>query len=1400
MEELKKLILNKKVLLAVATVVLLLIASFLIYVFVFAEDEDPYANYFRVDMGAVSVEDGLEDFDSTDDGDGNDKLNDNHKVRTFDSVKYKVSYNLRIKTAEEKEESQTLTPGNDSLRMIAIDVLVPTSISVKNVCLNGPDQDCFYKQQDDNGVIVVGPEDGTKYVYYRYETGGGLQRTMPLGNGDFSIFLTQIYGDNNTTFKPIIRISEATDTGAIKIERTTPIEDIVGADLGDNIVLTARDAYALKLYQGSKGETTGNKTPMTFGVIAYLPSYGAKGYKGLHVPSAINTNIVLTANVENSVSSDPSIVPYAGGIDTMPNAPDVNVHSQLGTPTTSGAVTTIPVTITDMEYDSSRIEHIANDASEDNYFASRLVTFNSVRNTGVRDITYKVEMTGAINRIEDYKNNYVPFVGDYTSSVKFFIDATSSTGSTNNETGPKYENIINYNEDFYIENEINYGKSEGDTLTNGFTHYIKIDSDAIKISETTLDEFPVISKTDSNGVTTRVNVNIDGGKETIEFGYGTWNSASFQLNDGAPSYCVLTNATKPQLMDEFGGPCLKTNVGITWASSIQDIPAEQRGNIIAIRYTESDEYPNATKTIIKLSAKAKKDTNNIGNAYTVVSRGVTTWNNQAYYLSQKSNGSRGNLTYSATTYDASGNVTLDHTSTADGETVDPVGGTIYISPFKAFINPIDVFDAYDSKKDTIYAGVSDPVEFQINPVIYKSDADADILEATVDVYLPKTLEIYQRPGDKAWASSTSNNDYNIYTYKYTTKDIMFKNKTTGENSTSGTIDTLLVHAYVSPDLRNTQPAVVKAVISGKLKPRTPATAPTYTDKTPVAARTQTKEITLENPTPINNIGKTNVLRIDKNGSYEYTVRAFNNNDSGSAELSLLYIIPYKDDGYGSNMSGSTAVSMVGSLPAGYTAYYTTDDPKTLITSMVNDPSSINWQPYSNVNTPLSNATAIKISAAAISAKNYFGPDGGFKFKIDTRGNKELDKYLNAFYMVQNNAVVCEDVDEHDQCTRTAIKPVAYMSNISEVSVYNRTITGYVFEDENYNGFYDNGEPRLKDVSVDLYRLTATIEDADQKYNPASIISDSDELVSDNEITTNYRGYYKFSSISSGNYYVKYRFNCDKYTVTDKNKEDPTRQGDTTLIDSDAQIIEKEEIVDEETGEKKNVCYAVSNILTLDNNKVEYNHIDLGLKVREDFDIGIKKYITNVKVISNGNVVQDNNYDNQSKVKVDVKNFRNTSFKVTYGIEIENTKYFPGTIGTIVETIPAGMTFNPNYIENDGWYEYNGRLYYNNMNKTLIMPGEKYRIKIVLDLVTDTGGDYINIVAAGNLRIKSAITDFLDVPEDEVIIPIDTGRESYEEDDDYYYYDDEEYYDFDVDYPDDPQYDPETDEGDEWEDE
>ena len=76
-----------------------------------------------------------------------------------------------------------------------------------------------------------------------------------------------------------------------------------------------------------------------------------------------------------------------------------------------------------------------------------------------------------------------------------------------------------------------------------------------------------------------------------------------------------------------------------------------------------------------------------------------------------------------------------------------------------------------------------------------------------------------------------------------------------------------------------------------------------------------------------------------------------------------------------------------------------------------------------------------------------------------------------------------------------------------------------------------------------------------------------------------------------------------------------------------------------------------------------------------------------------------------------------------------------------------MTFDSSLAENSGWYENNGLLYYSDLSSTLLMPGEKYRIPIVLDLVANSGGYYINFVAVNDLKIQSLVDDFTEVPDD-----------------------------------------------------
>ena len=1334
MNKIREFILNHKI---VITIILLLIASFFVYYFVFA-NEDIYENQIKVSDTSVNIIDGSADFDS-DDSAGNDSSNNNKIVRNFDEVTYNITYKLAYKddsTLDEEEKSLDVT------RDVIVDILVPKSMYME-VSEDGIMNLLTPQKDNDGNTIVV---DNNYYYYMITKNDVHMAET-----NNVEIVLSKINGKNGDVISPIIRVREATDEVISKnIDSSTSIDSISKLNI-PSVTISAKENYAIKLFQGVKKEVNESTNDMPVGVMVYIPNDPIKGIKGIQVPSELNFILNINSSSLTSSIDSPQISNYSQDSQYVIADLPYSYSSKNGNATVDldnsslnqNGNSIIPIVFSGLSFNKNTKLTQLSDNNSVYYLSTKSFVFTSKR-TGKGDISYTIGTNTNSNTLTDYLDNYVPFVGDYVTKIDFFNRSTSTTGASgSNSEVPLVESgkaIYNYGEEFYIQNTINYGNSKGDKLENGFTNYIKIDNTAIRLEKT--------ENVSDQSIDYYVQIGSSSGSSynaTGEYGLGEWNASYFKLKTNRPSYCpsTLNGLSKEDLMNLYGGPCIEDN-NIEWVDSIQEAIDENKQNkIILFKLDIPEEYDTGLQTIVRLRATAVKNYTNVGKTFEIVSRGQTIYKGKTYYLSEIANNSVSNHTqdmkYSKTTYDSSYNITGMHNTLVNGNSMTNIGNTILISPFKASINSIGLHDAYNSVgKTTFYSGMTDPIEFVINPVIYKSDFDSTITGATVSVYLPETLEIYEKSGDKSYNRSTSGNlvtidgvNYRVYNYDYSESDINFENE-----SASGTIPILYVHAYITIATPDNTSSTVLARISGSLKPNIDATT-VYTDVTPIDQRTTSVNINLRNTKLINNIGKTNTLYIDQNGSYQYNMRAANNSEE-NADLSLLYILPYNGDGIGkgSEFTGNVSVSILNSLPSGYKAVYTTDSAKTILNNQLNNETAINWKTWDTTNKPLSNVTAIKINApSSISKSGYFGTKDGITLNINTNGNKESEIYYNNFYIIQKNADVCVDDDIVDECTETEKKTVSFSSNISEVSVYNRKITGYAFEDTDYSGFYDSNEARLKNIAVDLYKLNATSFDP---KNPADSISEDDVRVSDKDTTTNSNGYYKFEGLESGNYYVKYTFDCDKYTVTEKNKTDPSIEGDASIKDSDAQIIEVEN--ESEEKESKKTCYAVSNILTLNNDNIEFNHIDLGLRVRQDFDIKIKKYITNVKVSSNGNVV---------------KNLKNTSFRVTYGIEIQNSKYFPGTIGTIVETIPDGMTFNPSLVENDGWYESDGNLYYSYLNKSLIMPGEKYHLTIVLDLVTNSGGDYINFVAANNLQIKPVITNFLEIPEDTTIVPIDT---------------------------------------------
>lgn len=1311
----------------IITTLALLIVSFGIGYFVLANDATNN-NKYTVDVTSIKRIDGTpnkitittdengkeiknEEWDTCTSGTegcdaGNDSSAENGIVRNFDTMQYNISYKLTCKDGE--------TCGTNDDRTVITYVYLPKGIVLNDRLLLNNDENTPKSSNSNINMIVEG--------YDLYEI-----VTNSVYTGENNIFEFSISFDvntseiNNTDIIPKIYMYEATDKdnednkGIIaedsKNLSDNNIKETENIKLGFKI--TAKENYKIKLYKGPiiKEETgdNANATMLSTGILLYIPNEGNKGVKGSYVPEKISIPFEISGETLDGMEFNDNTENGAYFIKELPITNTQNTNIGIGINENKDKI------------DFSKIKYTGDSTTLDGVevpvITSKILTAKISRAIDKdKTITFKIG-----NESLTMVDEHIPYVGKYISNIRFLKKIDYGINEEKTYSSDNGQTMYNYGEEFYIENKINYADDGGDKLDN-LTNYIKLDPNVVQLIPLNNNEDVQIS------VSNIANSSQTTNSYEVEYGYGEWKPENFSKVQNSPSTCPsqgeLSKMSTDELMSLYGGPCIVENENaITWEESIDASKSDKK--IILVRYKYTKDYYPATITTMILKAKIYTETAEVGKVTQIVSRGVGEFNENTYYLrpdktSKEIVGTEADLKYIKSEYDVANKTYVKSAEPSFGD-------SILVVPFKSSFSTLEIKDSYDSNKSTIYSGITDPASIVIRPVIYKSHFNSTLKNTKITVYLPTALELDVQKGDKVpifvEQKTIDSITYNIYRYDYTEDDIKYE-----DEATAGVIEELVVHAYVNISTPDETKVNIISEIEGSSLNNT--TNMPYSDITPLQNRQKTVEMTIRNTRVIGALGKSQPSYLEKNGTITYNMRAANISGA-DADLSLLKILPYNGDGVGDGTSyeGSLSVKIDQQLPEGYQAYYTKDTTKNIYYNETNSSSTNNWTIWSDYTNSISGVTAIKITGPKIVNNQYFADPNGINITMTTADNIEGDQYYNIFYMIQTGKVKCDNELEGgcDSSTNSnSITP--YVSNISYSSVYNRSISGYVFEDYDYNGLYSNDEVRLNDIPVEIYRLSSTSFDSSKSNSPLDFISDSDELVA--ESITDVNGAYNFKGLTAGNYYIKYVFNCDKYTVTEKNKKNETEVGDTSSIDSDADML---------SGE----CGAISNIITLNNdNSVSKNNIDLGLRIRQNFDVTVKKYITNV-VVNSTSGTNSYDYDNETKVKIDVKNPKNTTFRVKYNIVIENSKYFPGTIGQIVESIPEGMTFDPTIADNYGWYQSGDHLYYSNFARTYILPNEKYYITVVLDLKTDSGGDYINIVAAQDLKIMETTVNVLD---------------------------------------------------------
>lgn len=1330
---------------------LILISGFTFYFLVKADNPDD--NKFTINgLKVTSVKDGLPDginpdtsaevwvdttsYDKTTGSNpGTDNSSTNGVVRNFDSISYNLKFNLVAK------DSQTVD--TSSARTVYVDMIFPGNF------------DGAIGLDADNKTNLIHSNDGN-YVFgsveFNVEPGQDINRTVTIYNVDAS---------NNDTIEPIIIIRESTDNDtrsvrglteeeakAIDFSTTTDYNFVRSDSYCESGVLcettvTGVENYNLELYNAStsRDNVITSTTPIAVGIA--LDTSSDKGMKGLVIPSTISFVVELPSSNDNysfsyqdgsiknynSTAGDPSIV-----IDSEHDFP--NVGNGSATATAGNDCSTgncINVTIDNIGHKIVEVEN------GHKYINSTIFTTAINRNNYTEDIGYSIKATyaGKTSNELGITDRLGKYVGEFTSKINYYDP--SVTVYTPDNRKPDGLAVLNYGQQFVIGNELKYGVSSGTELED-LTNYIKIDNDAIKVVNSTTSNVPVEVSVDGSTV-----------QYNITYGFGKWNSTYFEINSddaSCSSIGSVSDLSKEELMNLYGGPCIRPTSNFKWSTSATESTEQFEDEdllsygplVVKIEYA-SDESENvlAGTTINEVVyARIKNLPALAKTTHKVVTNSTANFKNDSgniefVYLSNEIDGSsydtmKNKDNYVMTDYNYNDrDINSMHSTSLCGDTMTcaVTGNTILVSAVRVNKPTISAYENGRSTVDFYYY----PIEWRISASSYfytPSSISYESGEVLVDIpnYLNVVSYADSRMGEQVDGAPDG---YTRYKFTFTGEEI-----TEGNGAVNFSIYTN-IGLNVKDGLQPTVTAIADFTVSDNSND-------VHKAITPESNRKTSQTVTIHNASSIGVQGLSMPTTIEKNGTYTYVVSAYNNSITDSNPNGITYnnpvayfILPYNGDSsyedYSSKFN-STKVKFkvsIPSLPEGYKAYYTTGTSSTIINNdMFPANGTTSWVEWTNTTNEVTGPTGIKIvktntsGTPALAPGEYFGgSDGTISIVVKTTGSDAGDRFYNSFYLMTDkpSGAPCDpetmDEDEYAYCRDT--NKFLFSASRSLTSIYTREISGFVFEDYDYTGLYDNLDSKLSNIPVSVCKANVTNLESVDPENPDTYVSENDECVADT--TTGIDGTFLFRGLAEGSYYVKYTFNNEKYLVADKRVISPS-ETDSNSINSKASQLANKNI-------------AVSSLITFDNKHTKEQFMNLGLRIKKQFSIDIKKYITNI-VVNDDNGTDSYDYDNATKVTLNFKNPRNAKVRVKYSFCIENTKYFPGYVGIIADRIPTGMTFDPTAPENQDWVLYEDTAYYNGLSGSLLSPDEKHYFNLVLDLDVTTGGNYINVVAAREL--------------------------------------------------------------------
>lgn len=242
---------------------------------------------------------------------------------------------------------------------------------------------------------------------------------------------------------------------------------------------------------------------------------------------------------------------------------------------------------------------------------------------------------------------------------------------------------------------------------------------------------------------------------------------------------------------------------------------------------------------------------------------------------------------------------------------------------------------------------------------------------------------------------------------------------------------------------------------------------------------------------------TSETNVSPSESFVITNSVYNNSQGILSNVKSVQLLPFNGDSLGSKFNGSYTLK-VKSLGENQKLYYTlADEISSGITRDKNDKPTIanvdlaasdKWIEVLVGDTIPSNAKAIATTKDLINAAS----DSSYSYEIIPSDNKSGNIYAFKDYVSSDNL------------------SSSIVTNTTNVTIYNRKISGFVFEDIDNNKVYNTGDILVSNSRVDLY-------------------NDEDKLIDSYYTSTD--GTYYFENLVRDDYYIRFNINNDYLYVT-----------------------------------------------------------------------------------------------------------------------------------------------------------------------------------------------------------------------------------------------------------------------------